>query len=201
MADWGRKGDQMRFYEINDDVVRLAQSTFTFLADSAAKIEVVMGDARLSLEREADQNYDTIVLDAFSSDAIPVHLITREAFETYRRQLKPGGVIAVHISNRCLNLEPVVLQLAKHFQLTPAVIHDSDVDWGFEDDSYNAAYSSDWILLSKDKALLDQPFIASGISEPEEIPKSMKLWTDEQSDLLSILMVDDHTFLSWLKGL
>ncbi|MEI6461954.1 MAG: hypothetical protein WCO73_08415, partial [Verrucomicrobiota bacterium] len=80
-------------------------------------------------------------------------------------------------------------------------IHDSDVDWGFEDDSYNAAYSSDWILLSKDKALLDQPFIASGISEPEEIPKSMKLWTDEQSDLLSILMVDDHTFLSWLKGL
>jgi len=201
MAAWGRKGDQMRFYEINDDVVRLARSTFTFLADSAAKIEVVMGDARLSLERETDQNYDAIVLDAFSSDAIPVHLITREAFETYRRQLKPGGVIAVHISNRCLNLEPVVLQLAKHFQLTPAVIHDSDVDWGFEDDSYNAAYSSDWILLSKDKALLDQPFIASGISEPEEIPKSMKLWTDEQSDLLSILMVDDHTFLSWLKGL
>src|SRR5205807_5602010 len=117
LAAYGRTGDVFRFYDINSDVVELARSEFTFLKDSRAKVEVALGDARLSLEREPAQNFDVLALDAFSSDAIPVHLLTVEAFKTYLRHLKPDGVLAVHISNRYLDLVPVVQQAARHLSL------------------------------------------------------------------------------------
>src|SRR5260370_29947934 len=97
LAAYGRAGDVFRFYDINPDVVELARTEFSFLADSPAKVEVALGDARLSLEREPPENFDVLALDAFSSDAIPVHLLTVEAFKTYLRHMKPDGVVDVHI--------------------------------------------------------------------------------------------------------
>jgi SAM-dependent methyltransferase len=201
LAVWGRTGDHMRFYEINTEVERIARDTFFYLKDTAAKTEIVLGDARLSLEREPDQNYDIIALDAFSSDAIPVHLITREAFEIYLRHLKPGGVIAVHISNRYLNLEPIVMRIAQHFGLTEALVDDNDVDEREEDEESSGAYSSDWVLLSKDAAFLNRPPILDASYEPGIISDKVRLWTDEKSDLLRILLVDEDSFLGWLQKL
>src|SRR5262249_15710017 len=110
LASYRRPGDLYRFYDINPKVVELARTGFSFLKDSKARVEVQLGDARLSLEREPKWDFDVLVLDAFSSDAIPVHLLTVEAFRAYLRQLRTGGILAVHISNRYLDLVPVVQQ-------------------------------------------------------------------------------------------
>ena len=160
-----------------------------------------MGDARLSLEREADQGYDIIVLDAFSSDAIPVHLLTDEAVSTYLRHLAPGGTLAVHISNRSLNLEPVVMLLARKHGLQAAIIHDSDETADNGNLETLGIYASDWVLLSRDRRVLDRPTIESAGSHAQPIPPRVRLWTDEQSDLLSILLTEPGTFLHWLKNL
>jgi hypothetical protein len=118
IATYGRAGDLLRFYEINPDVVRFATGgVFTYVADTPARVEIVLGDARISLEREASQQFDVLVVDAFSSGAIPVHLLTAEAFEVYLRHLRSGGVLAIHASNRTLDLMPVISSLAHHFKL------------------------------------------------------------------------------------
>ena len=122
LAAYGQPGDYLRFYEINPEVQAAGRSRFTYLSHCPGKVEVVLGDARLSLEREPPQNFDLLVLDAFSSDAIPVHLLTEEAFALYERHLKTNGVIAVHISNGSLNLEPVVANLARRFNYQLAAI-------------------------------------------------------------------------------
>src|SRR5208282_3940080 len=115
---------------------------FTYFTDSPAKCEVVMGDARLSIEREPpDERFDVLVLDAFTSDAIPVHLLTREAFEIYLRHMNPGGIIAVHISNRHLDLEPVVVGLAKGFDLQMVCRETTP-------DTYGIDFNTEWILLT-----------------------------------------------------
>lgn len=117
-AAFGEKGDYVRIYEINEEVRRIATSHFTFIKDTQAvggKVDVIMGDARLSMEREEPQRFDVLALDAFSSDAIPVHLLTKEAVGIYGKHLAADGVLAVHISNRYLDLEPVVENLAKEF--------------------------------------------------------------------------------------
>jgi len=188
MAVWSRTGDYFRFYEINDEVLRLARSRFWYLKDAAGKVDVILGDARLSLEREADQQFDVLVLDAFSSDAIPAHLLTREAFEIYQRHMAPDGVIAVHISNRYLNLQPIVLRLADHFGLDVAQIDDNDVDEREEDEESSGAYSSDWVLLTKNTEFLELKSIADATSTREEFSPRIKMWTDEKSDLFRILM-------------
>lgn len=121
LAAWGAKGDVFRFYEINPDVIRAAQSEFTYLKDSDATVETALGDARLVLEREPSQRFDVLAIDAFSSDSIPVHLITAEALAIYRKHVKPGGTIAFHVTNRFLNLVPVVEALARAQGL--AVVH------------------------------------------------------------------------------
>src|SRR5690606_28665019 len=117
LATYAKPGDTYRFYEINDRVVELADEYFKYLENSEGEIEHVLGDARLRMEREEPQRYDVIVLDAFSSDSIPVHLLTAEAFALYVSHLKPGGVICVHISNRHLDLRPVVVANAEHISL------------------------------------------------------------------------------------
>jgi protein-L-isoaspartate O-methyltransferase len=200
LSAWGRRGDTFRFYEINADIVKLAQGTFTFLRDTKAKVEIAMGDARLSLEREPDQGFDIIVLDAFSSDAIPVHLLTKEAIATYLRHLAPGGTLAVHISNRSLNLEPVVTLLAGQHRLRTAIVHDSDESNDGTLESLGM-YSSDWVLLSRSREVLDRPVIADATSPARPVPPQVRLWTDEQSDLLSILITEPGTLLHWLKNL
>ncbi len=121
IAAYGAKGDVYRFYDINPGVVDIARRDFTFLKDSDATIEMSLGDARLSLERETAQRFDVLAIDAFSSDAIPVHLITREAVEVYLRHMQPDGVIAFHVTNRYLDLVPVVEGIANQLGLQRAV--------------------------------------------------------------------------------
>ena len=108
IAAYGRLGDYYRYYEINPLVPPITRGQFFFVPDCPAKLDIAMGDARLSLEREAPENFDVLAVDAFSSDAIPVHLLTKEAMQLYFRHLRPDGVLAVHISNRYLDLQPVV---------------------------------------------------------------------------------------------
>ncbi len=196
LAAWGRAGDTFRFYEINDDVARLATSTFTYLKDSKAKTELVMGDARLSMEREAGQQYDVIVLDAFSSDAIPVHLLTLEAFDHYQRHLKPDGAIVVHVSNRYLDLHPVVYRIADKIGFPAITIDDNDT--AYEEAGF---YGSDWIIMTRNQVLLQQPLIRDVTAEAVEFPARIMYWTDERSDLLSIMSSQEGSFLRWLQGL
>ncbi len=178
LAAFGRPGDIYRFYEINPQVVDVANREFTFLGDSGASIEHVLGDARLSLEREPPQNYDLLVIDAFSSDSIPVHLITREALAVYLRHMKPGGVIAFHVTNRFLHLAPVVKRIAGEHDLQVALIADDAED--------SELARTDWVLVTRDQALLERPEIAEYVSEIESIP-GLRVWTDDFNNLFQIL--------------
>ncbi|MEP6961948.1 MAG: fused MFS/spermidine synthase, partial [Acidobacteriota bacterium] len=182
MAAWGREGDTMRFYEINPDDEMIARKWFTYLADSKAKVDVALGDARVVLEREIAEghhnDYDIIVVDAFSSDAIPVHLLTKECADIYRERLKPGGLLMLHISNRTLNLEPVVRGLAAHLGWTPSQFLSGGYAPAGED-------GSKWILVSPDpdwvkKVKLDR--LVSGWTKAEPL-----LWTDDFSSLWHVL--------------
>jgi SAM-dependent methyltransferase len=177
LATYGAKGDVFRFYDINPGVLRIAQRDFTFLQDSDATIELALGDARLSLEREADQKFDVLVIDAFSSDAIPVHLITSQALGIYLRHMKPGGVIAFHVTNRFLNLAPVVEGLARAHQLQVIQIADSPE---------SPASSSDWLLLSARRESLDKPELTEVAKEIETRP-DWRLWTDDFNNLVQVL--------------
>jgi len=159
-------------------VVDLARSEFSFLKDSPAKVEVALGDARLSLEREAPQGFDILVLDAFSSDAIPIHLLTVEAFRTYLRHLKPGGILAVHISNRYLDLAPVVQQAARELSLELREVDNDD-----DDDA--GVYRSDWLLLSASPAAFAGPLLED--AQRLDSDPRVRLWTDDYSDLYRIL--------------
>jgi SAM-dependent methyltransferase len=179
LAAYGRHGDVFRFYDINPKVVELAHSEFSFLDDSHARIELAVGDARLSLERESPQNFDVLALDAFSSDSIPVHLLTIEAFATYLRHLKPGGILAVHISNRYLDLVPVVQQAARHLSLDLREVQN-------EDDEDAGVYRSDWMLLSRSARAFASPLWADA-ALPVEEARQVRLWTDDYSDLYRIL--------------
>ena len=179
LAAYGRPGDVFRFYDINPKVIELAHSEFSFLKDSPAQVEVALGDARLSLEREPVQNFDILALDAFSSDAIPVHLLTVEAFRAYLRHLKPGGLLAVHISNRYLDLVPVVQQAARHLSLEIRQVENDD-----DDDA--GVYRSDWMLLSASPTAFEGNFLKEGAEKIDSEP-SVRLWTDDYSDLYRIL--------------
>jgi SAM-dependent methyltransferase len=181
LATYGEAGDYFRFYEINADVIRLAQARFTFLRDSLAQTELVEGDARLSLETEPPQKFDLLALDAFSSDSIPVHLLTAEAFATYARHLKPDGVLAIHISNHFLDLAPVVAGLARQFNYGMATI-----DYDEEDDRW-WLYASTWVLLSRNAAFLSAPGIASACNPENQAPQKTLLWTDDYASLYPIL--------------
>jgi len=178
LAVWGKPGDTYRFYDINPHVIEVAQSEFTYLKDSKAKIETSLGDARLNLEREAPQNFDVLVVDAFSSDSIPVHLITREAMAVYLKHVKPGGAVVFHVTNRFLKLAPVVKQIADNLGLQAALIVDDAEETSFS--------KTDWVIVTRDKALLENEAIAQKTSEFDEIP-GLRLWTDDFNNLFQIL--------------
>jgi SAM-dependent methyltransferase len=177
LAAYGRPGNVFRFYEINPQVVDIARQHFTFLGDSPARIEIELGDARLTMEREAPQRYDLLAIDAFSSDSIPVHLLTREAMAVYLRHLKPGGVIAFHVTNRFLDLAPVVKRIAGEHRLHVALL---------PDDEGADASSTDWVLVARDKGLLDRPELARFRKDIGDIP-GLRVWTDDFSNLFQIL--------------
>ncbi|MCX5654138.1 MAG: fused MFS/spermidine synthase, partial [Planctomycetota bacterium] len=183
IAAHGRPGDTYRFYEINPAVRELATSRFTYLADSRAKCEVVMGDARLSMEREEPQRYDVIALDAFSSDAIPVHLLTEEAFAIYLKHMKPEGVLAVHISNRFLDLEPVVLGMADRFGLGAAVVVT-------EDDDETGLLGATWVLVTANREFLEYEAVQQAAQPASENTSARIVWTDDYSDLFRIVKLD-----------
>jgi len=185
VAAYGRKGDEIVFYEINADVLKLAMDPFTYLADSQASCRVVMGDARLSLEREPpDRQFDILALDAFSGDAIPMHLLTGEAFEVYLRHMKPGGIIAVHISNRHLDLEPVVAGIAERIQWQ-MVSTRSKSEYSELDANEEIFISSDWVLLTQNERFLALPEIQAAANPPEDHPPCR--WTDDFSDIFTIV--------------
>lgn len=179
LACYGEAGDHYTFYEINPQVIDFAKTYFTFLSDCPAELDFQLGDARLSLERSELPPDDVLVLDAFSGDAIPTHLLTREAFELYEQRLAPGGVLCVHVSNRHLRLEPVVARLA------------DEAGWSIVTIAKRGAVGlaeteSDWMLLTRNEAFLQLPAIADVQRSPERDP-TMPLWTDGYHNLLRIL--------------
>lgn len=186
IAAYAQPGDYYRFYEINPGVYRLALSPFfTYLRDTPARMDVILGDARLSMERELEQNnpqqFDVLAVDAFVGDAIPVHLLTQEAFQVYLRHLhRPDGVLAFHISNLYLNLRPVVWKAAQHFGLQAAWVHAPREG--------QIAVPSDWMLVSANRAVLDVPEISTAITGKQPAEPDVRLWTDDYSNLFQTLM-------------
>ncbi len=178
-AVYGRAGDHFTYYEINPLVVQIAREQFSFLKDSPATINIVLGDARLSLERQPPQGYDVLVVDAFSGDSIPVHLLTREAFQLYFRQLKPDGVLAVHISNSYVDLEPVVASAAASLHKEAVLIRNSN-------DPPKGIFSSIWVLVGSPEGFEARREIeAKGLIILP--PSKNRLWTDDYSNLFEVL--------------
>jgi hypothetical protein len=186
LSNYGRKGDYFRIYEINPLIERIAQTLFTFYPHSPADKAILMGDARLTLERQlangGPQNFDILAVDAFSSDAIPVHLLTREAIQLYFRHLKPDGVLALHISNRYLDLKPVCEGGAETVGRQA---------WAVEDDGDQASYfsSSTWVLVTSDLAMYKSDSFKDAYSYQLSPKKGFRSWTDDYSNLFQILDV------------
>ena len=182
LAAYGRAGDVYRFYEIDEEVMQVAMREFTYLRDSKAKIELVRGDARLALEREVAQRFDVLAVDAFSSDAIPVHLITREALGVYLRHVAPDGIVAFHVSNRFLDLIPVVARLAQELGVHVVLVRDDPDE---EEDPRRSR--TDWVLVSRDAAALARPAILERNPQEIEDRTDWRTWTDDYSNLIQIL--------------
>ena len=181
-AAYGKKGDYFHFYEINPDVIKLARSPFTYLKDSNAEIEITLADARVALERQPSLKYDLLALDAFSGDAIPAHLLTMEAFRIYQKHVRKGGVIAIHVSNRYLNLYPVVAGLAQGNGYSLICI-----DTYHDDDAGQDEAGSSWCLLSTDASLLTRPEMLTLQSDEFYNDRASIQWTDQYSNLLHVL--------------
>ena len=186
VAVYGTAADTIRFYEINRAVENIALSYFTYLGDSPAFMQIVRGDARVSLAGEPPQRYDVLIVDAFSGDAIPAHLITVQALEVYRRHLAPGGIVAFHVSNRFLALAPVVEQLARNAGMqavrvsTPA-------------DLARQVFQSEWVLVTANAEFLANPAVVRA-RQPIDVPSGLRLWTDDYSSLFPIIQVSQRGF-------
>jgi SAM-dependent methyltransferase len=186
LAAYGKPGQHMTFFEIDPEVQRIATNPelFTFTRDSKAKVDFVLGDARLTLAKEPDQSFDLLVLDAFSSDAIPIHLLTIEAFKTYLAKLRPGGVLAVHISNRYLDLQPVLKAVTRDLKLQGAIFEDG----ASESEKEFGKTSSIWIALARTEADLAPLLNDRNWGELYEPP--VKTWTDDYSNVLRVFHLD-----------
>jgi hypothetical protein len=182
LAVWGRAGDTFRFYDINPDVEPIARSWFSFLRDSKARTEVVLGDARVQLGRELaagqSRDFDLIAVDAFSSDSIPMHLLTAECADIYRRRLAPGGVLALHISNRVLNLDPVARGMAQYLGWKAVQIIS-------EDDPATGESSSHWVLITSNAGFLERAGLLKRSSEWSN--RAPITWTDDFASLWHVL--------------
>jgi hypothetical protein len=183
MVSYAREGDTFRFYEINPQVLDLAKREFTFLTESPAEIDVVLGDGRLSLEREASQQFDVLVMDAFSGDSIPMHLLTREAMAIYMRHLKPGGVLAFQATNRFIDIAPVVASLAQENGLSAVLISDTPQN---EEGADYWTWVTNQILVTSNRELLESEEIrdAAKVLIP---PPGFRAWTDDYNNLLRVL--------------
>ena len=178
LATYGRPGDNYRFYEINPAVIEVAQSEFSFMKDSKATIDTVLGDARLALEREPDQGFHVLAVDAFSGDSVPVHLLTIEAMKIYLRHMHPDGIIAFHLTNRFLWLPPVVAQLASELGLASALVHDDAEDSDLR--------RTDWMLVARNPAVLKTERMVKAVT-PLPPAKQASTWTDDFNNLFQVL--------------
>lgn len=181
MSGYSRKGDYVRIYEINPIVPVIAKSEFSYFPHSEADKDILMGDARLVMEKQESPQYDVLVIDAFSSDAIPVHLLTKESFELYGKLLKPNGVLAVHISNRYLDLAPVCQKGADALKRHAMVVYD-------EGDQYSN--STTWVLIAADENFFQGAAFMGANIYPPMVPKDFRAWTDDYSNIVSILSLN-----------
>ena len=179
IAAYGEPGDRIRFYEINPAVAPIARNCFTYIRESGAQVDIVEGDARTSLVHEPPQHFDVLVVDAFTGDAIPLHLLTAEALALYRRNLAPGGIIAYHISNSHVDLEPAIALLAQSSGMKVVRVDSAPNDERGE-------FEAEWVLLSDNVAFFTQPKVAAA-SRPAVFKPGLRLWTDDFSSLLPLL--------------
>ena len=183
LGAWMKPGDLLTFYEISPRVVDIAKREFTYLSDTAAKTEIIMGDGRLSLEREPPRGYDVLGIDAFSGDSIPMHLVTREAMALYVKHIQPDGVIIFQATNRYIDLLPVLKRLAEQFGLEAVNISDSPT----ADTGPEYWYSStDQVVVTRNKKLLEWPRIAEAAEDIDDRP-DLPVFTDAHHNLLRIL--------------
>ena len=180
-ATLARAGDTLHYYEINPLVFQIAQTKFDFWKDCPADKHLYFGDGRLTLEgMQESENLDFLAMDAFTSDAVPMHLLTREAYTTYRRHLKPDGVLAINISNRYLDLEPIIAQAAQEMGWSGVVVYD-------EGNSESYYVSNTWILLSKSSAVFADPNFQDAYTTALQPRKGFRAWTDDYSNIIQIL--------------
>ena len=186
VAAYGTPGDTIRFYEINRAVEDIARSYFTYLGDSPAVIQIVRGDARVSLAAEPPQRYDVLIVDAFSGDAIPAHLLTVQALEVYRRHLAPGGIVAFHVSNHFLALAAVVEQLARNAGMQAVrVVNRRDFT--------RQVLDSEWILVTANADFLaNREVVLARV--PIDVPAGLRLWTDDYTSLFPIIKLSQRGF-------
>jgi spermidine synthase len=193
MSGYVRRDDYVRLYEINPDVVSIADEYFSFLPTArktSKDIDVLLGDARLSMERQESQSFDLLAIDAFSSDAIPTHLLTKEAFELYFKHLKPDGVLAVHISNRYIDLAPVCARSAEHVNRSARVIRSTS------DGSYD---TSIWVLVTANQQLMSRPEFQGDNTYAAWADESFQGWTDQYSSVWPLLNIRGTAHTSDVK--
>lgn len=179
LLTYGKPDDYFRVYDIDPAVIELAQTYFTYLKNTAANYDLVVSDARLALERETPQGFDLLILDAFSGDAIPMHLLTMQALELYLHHLRPDGVLAIHITNHYLDLRPLVRGMAEHAGYDYLFVQSQPSDslgW----------YRADWALLSNNRKFLQNPVLQKAKSASTTPVKSI-MWTDDFSNLFRLL--------------
>ncbi len=180
IAALAREGEEVHFYEIDQTIVDLSAEYFTYRNDSLAEVNVTLGDARLQLERETPQGFDVIAVDAFSGDAIPVHLLTRECLQVYLKHLRRNGILAIHISNRYLDLAPIVRSLAETGNMRAETFH-----YHANEASPIIDTQSEWMLLTKNEEFFNDPEVSASITEPRD--DRVIQWTDDYSNLRDIL--------------
>jgi hypothetical protein len=184
LAAYGKPGDHIRFYEINPQVRPIAQNLFTYLRDSRARITYADGDARASLSSETSQSFDVLAVDAFSGDAIPLHLLTAEALTLYKKHLAADGILAFHVSNQYLNLAPEIALLASSAQMQARLVEGLP-------DAARGEFRSTWVLLTASPTFFAQPEIVAAV-QPVPTIAGLRLWTDDYSSLLPILQLGRH---------
>jgi SAM-dependent methyltransferase len=192
LAVYGEPGDSLRFYEINPEVIRMAEAQFSYLLDCPAEVDLVEGDARLQLERELTagqgQGFDVLVLDAFASDAIPMHLLTHQAFELYSGHLNPDGILVFHVTSVYVDLKALVRGTAKRLGYESLWI-----DWhprqeaGFADGTLAGFEHNTWILVTRNREFLRNADVQRHVTPWEEHSRADIVWTDDYGSLLQVL--------------